>query len=520
MAQIIYLHHEDISRALIESALQTREIGFTGASGYEELILKAESGSYYHFASLERLDDHVASGTSGAKLIGFAPPAGMSSTDVQSAIEELKTSVGSGSVVGSGTAGKIVLWVSGTTLGNSSILAEASSKLNFSGDTVANFYRSAASTMKTDAAFQVVGLLTALGALVVTNDINVGLGSYFGSSGLLFDNSYSNGARMHAFEGSVTKNNSNTRQFYGLRIYPILNTGGSNSNTTFDVFSIDTINTGITGLTTNLLHLFYGGSERVLIDSFGSIYSTIGDVTAGRDLISNRGIFGKTLSVGLTPVSNVVTAPTSGFRENAIVAIFQRNLTTTIEHSLFGLIGYLDAGGSNLNETLNLFSVDTISLSGSTGMAINLMKLAFNGTEIVKLTSAGYMIFSSGSPQIKKNNDSDKLYLCGGSDVSSANGAFIQLNGNSATINGSARIFCGNVAGALIDLVGDTTVSGFLKLYKRTVTPADPVNANEVNTYMKGTLLVYQYYDAGTVRYKYIDLSGTGVTFTHSTTAP
>jgi hypothetical protein len=50
-------------------------------------------------------------------------------------------------------------------------------------------------------------------------------------------------------------------------------------------------------------------------------------------------------------------------------------------------------------------------------------------------------------------------------------------------------------------------------------TPADPA-AGGLNVYFKGSLLVAQYNDSGTVRYKYLDLAGTGVTWTHTTTAP
>jgi hypothetical protein len=49
--------------------------------------------------------------------------------------------------------------------------------------------------------------------------------------------------------------------------------------------------------------------------------------------------------------------------------------------------------------------------------------------------------------------------------------------------------------------------------------PADPVS-NTGTLYQKGTNLVIKYNDGGTIRYKYLDLSGTGVTWVHSTTSP
>lgn len=74
----------------------------------------------------------------------------------------------------------------------------------------------------------------------------------------------------------------------------------------------------------------------------------------------------------------------------------------------------------------------------------------------------------------------------------------------------------------------DTTGSTFIRIrgggspgaYS---TPPDPVQEStwsETNIYVKGGKLIFQYNDAGTVRYKYLDLTGTGVTWVHTTTAP
>lgn len=50
--------------------------------------------------------------------------------------------------------------------------------------------------------------------------------------------------------------------------------------------------------------------------------------------------------------------------------------------------------------------------------------------------------------------------------------------------------------------------------------PADPASSSETHFYLKGSKLIAQYNDAGTVRYKYLDLTGTGTTWTHTTVAP
>jgi hypothetical protein len=59
-----------------------------------------------------------------------------------------------------------------------------------------------------------------------------------------------------------------------------------------------------------------------------------------------------------------------------------------------------------------------------------------------------------------------------------------------------------------------------LTLYDQAGTPTDPGSSSEGNLYIKDGLLIAQYNDAGTVRYKYLDLTGTGVTWVHTTTGP
>jgi hypothetical protein len=53
-----------------------------------------------------------------------------------------------------------------------------------------------------------------------------------------------------------------------------------------------------------------------------------------------------------------------------------------------------------------------------------------------------------------------------------------------------------------------------------TTTPGTPGVSSEGKMYVKGGKLIVQYNDAGTVRYKYLDLTGTGVTWVATTVAP
>lgn len=59
-----------------------------------------------------------------------------------------------------------------------------------------------------------------------------------------------------------------------------------------------------------------------------------------------------------------------------------------------------------------------------------------------------------------------------------------------------------------------------LTLRKQSTNPSAPTQDADGNLYIKDGKLVIQYDDGGTVRYKVLDLTGTGVTWTHTTTAP
>lgn len=68
--------------------------------------------------------------------------------------------------------------------------------------------------------------------------------------------------------------------------------------------------------------------------------------------------------------------------------------------------------------------------------------------------------------------------------------------------------------GGRVEFDGDVT------LEEQSATPSDPADGAEVRVYMKADKFILQYNQAGTVRYKYLDLTGTGVTWVHTTTAP
>jgi hypothetical protein len=63
-------------------------------------------------------------------------------------------------------------------------------------------------------------------------------------------------------------------------------------------------------------------------------------------------------------------------------------------------------------------------------------------------------------------------------------------------------------------------VSGAMTIDEVAGTPALPTAGTECRIYMRNDTLVIQYNDGGTTRYKSLVLTGTGVTWVHSTSAP
>jgi hypothetical protein len=68
--------------------------------------------------------------------------------------------------------------------------------------------------------------------------------------------------------------------------------------------------------------------------------------------------------------------------------------------------------------------------------------------------------------------------------------------------------------------LGKTDGTGATTYAEQTSTPANPGAGNEARTYVKDNKFIIQWNEGGTIRYKYLQLSGTGVTWVHTTTAP
>ena len=68
--------------------------------------------------------------------------------------------------------------------------------------------------------------------------------------------------------------------------------------------------------------------------------------------------------------------------------------------------------------------------------------------------------------------------------------------------------------------IGLNGAHGSITLQEETSTPANPSSGSQGRIYLKADKVIFQFNDGGTVRYKYLDLTGTGVTWVQTTVAP
>ena len=125
--------------------------------------------------------------------------------------------------------------------------------------------------------------------------------------------------------------------------------------------------------------------------------------------------------------------------------------------------------------------------------------------------------------------------------IGTTNGAATGFDFFTQSLNGSITVGVGAISAAGAWTFGPTTGlntysnfytpvimrhtsgqsdSAVITFTEKDTTPGTPGSGTEMRVYMKADNFVIQYNDGGTVRYKYLGLTGTGVTWTHSTSAP
>jgi hypothetical protein len=177
--------------------------------------------------------------------------------------------------------------------------------------------------------------------------------------------------------------------------------------------------------------------------------------------------------------------------------------------------GKLIAGGGNV-----VLGADGILFANNQQSALA-FEDTVGGTETIIIYSSGsdelVLANQTGSDGIRINTDSATHQVLEWrfiEDTGLAERALLVLT----PATKGARLNVGNEI--FIDGEGGSGGQTAITFYPSSVTPSTPSATNEASVYIKGTKLIFQYNDAGTVRYKYLDLTGTGVTWVHTTTAP
>jgi len=75
-------------------------------------------------------------------------------------------------------------------------------------------------------------------------------------------------------------------------------------------------------------------------------------------------------------------------------------------------------------------------------------------------------------------------------------------------------------ADTLLHLTGTASRVAAITLDEESNTPANPTADSQMRMYCRANKVIFQWLDGATARYKYLDLTGTGVTWVHTTTAP
>ena len=114
-------------------------------------------------------------------------------------------------------------------------------------------------------------------------------------------------------------------------------------------------------------------------------------------------------------------------------------------------------------------------------------------------------------------NDDDTVLEIASTSTTSANATVtIQANRESESTDTYIYLERGDSASE-IDLITNAA-SGRVRIRPRINLLGESLEICDI--YIVGSNFVIRYLDGGTTRYKYLDLSGTGVTWTHSTTEP
>ncbi len=183
---------------------------------------------------------------------------------------------------------------------------------------------------------------------------------------------------------TVSKNDANTRSFSSALIHATINTGGSNSNTTFNVLEVDTTPTATTGTVVNLLNLKSSGSSVLTVSTGGFVSASVGYQASGvavPTISSTDTLTNKTMSGSSNTFSNIAATSLAGL-----------NSLTTATPATDDSIPIYDASASANRRATVTEVVGTV-----TEGYINGAVLTYSSTTQVQVTTGTVHIQSSGS---------------------------------------------------------------------------------------------------------------------------
>ncbi len=186
-------------------------------------------------------------------------------------------------------------------------------------------------------------------------------------------------------------------------------------------------------------------------------------------------------------------------------------------HKLELVAGTTAAGGVGFGTDTELYRSAANTLSLATGDSLNLVSGNLNVAGTTVVTSGRLVRTANGTaaaPAHTFSADTNSgLYSVGNDTMSFTTNGVQRM-----TLDASGRLGVGTgTPDSTVELSG---TNASISLNEDTVTPATPAASAECRIYMKADKIVIQYNDVGTVRYKYLDLTGVGVTWVATTTAP
>ncbi len=183
---------------------------------------------------------------------------------------------------------------------------------------------------------------------------------------------------------TVSKNDSNTRSFSSALIHATINTGGSNTSTTFNVLEVDATQTATTGTVVNLLNLKSGGSSVLTVSTGGFVSASVG--------YQANGVSVPTISSADTLTNKTMSGSSNTFSNIAATSLAGLNSLTTATPATDDSIPIYDTSASANRRATITEVVGTV-----TEGYINGAMLTYSSTTQVQITTGTVHIQSSAS---------------------------------------------------------------------------------------------------------------------------